>query len=971
MKRLVAILMALAMLLSLCACGSETPASSVTSAPDVEETEPPVEAQPQQPEPESYESYDIRSYASQWVYNEQLFVGAKYVDIPYYALENVVYCTNPVEEEYQYINIYVPACYMTTDEAGNAVLNEMGIFGVMGEDDSTLMYMSNEAPIVYLNTISGYAAGIAPKIGDSRMGNNAGYCYQFLEQGCILVTVSARGRTSETGTVPAGLVDLKAGLRWLSYNDQFMAGDANKIVSIGVSAGGGMSTMLGTSGNSDLYDSYLEEIGALEGSDAVWASVCYCPITNLPFADGAYWWQAGAKDGDDFDAALTRALRDSYIAYMQSLGFDLGDDGVSGAFYEGFLSEFENALQYKVDSCKSEDDIAAFISETDPEGSWLSWDAENGVQIASIADFVANYWDGKMAGSSAAVFDVPDCGSMEGQVYGGEHFSWLMVEALKAISGDYPEAADLAAEYEANMSAAAGLYDPMTFIGQDNSDMASHFRFNIGSEDTNTTQALAWTVYNALLASEPDVAAEYAILYGIGHQTVEYDPYDLISWIYEKDLGVKPAYDNIKKLQTVEKESAGTVQSYEEVAGTYTLDEVNGAGMEVHWTLELKTDGTYSLSETGPVSRTYTGKYVAIDGNISCGPINEEEGPRGDAFGDGWISVWTLNANGTCAHGDLANYVDPDSAGGAAPVDVTGTYTLDEVNAAGMEIHWTLELKADGTYALSEEGVVSKTYTGVYGVVGEYVSCGPINEADGPRGQAFGEAWESVWTVDKDAGTCQYVDLANYTAPGAGGAAASVAGTYTLDEVNAAGMEIHWTLQLNEDMTYALSETGVVEKTYTGIYGVVGEYVSCGPINEADGPRGQAFGEAWESVWTLNDDGTCQYVDLANYTAPTGAAAGGEAKIDVVGIYTLDEVNAAGMEIHWTLELRADGTYVLSEEGVVAASYTGTYTADGTTVSCGPINEDNGPRGAAFGEAWDSEWIVDPDNGTCEYIPKG
>ncbi len=965
MKRLVAVLMALAMLLALCACGTAEP--TAPAEPTVPAA-PPVEDVPAQPE--NYESYDVRSYASDWVYNEQIIVGAKSVDIPYYALENVVYCTNPAEEEYQYINIYVPACYMTTDESGKAVLNEKGIFGVMGEDDSTLMYMSDEAPIVYLNTISGYAAGVAPKIGDNRMGGNAGYCYQFLEQGCVLVTVSARGRTSEAGTVPAGLVDLKAGLRWLSYNDEFLAGDSNKVISVGVSAGGGMSTMLGTSGNSELYESYLAEIGALEGSDKVWAAVAYCPITALPFADGAYWWQAGAKEGEDFDAALTAALRDSYIAYMQSLGFDLGDDGVSGEFYEGFLAEFEKALQYKLDSCKTDEDKAAFIAETDPEGKWLSLDAENGVQIASVADFVNNYWHGDMAKKNAAVFDAADCASMEGEVYGGAHFSWLMLEALKALAEDYPEAAELAADYEANMSEVAGYYDPMTFIGQDNSDMADFFRFNIGSEDNNTTQALAWSVYNALLASESDVAAEYAILYGIGHQTVEYDPYDLISWIYEKDLGVKPAYDNIKKLKAIENEAAGNVQSYDEVAGIYTLDEVNGAGMEIHWTLELKADGTYALSETGVVEKTYTGKYVAIDGNISCGPINEAEGPRGDAFGDGWISVWTLNANGSCAHGELSSYVDPASAGGAAPAaDVTGTYTLDEINGAGMEIHWTLELKADMTYALSETGVVEKTYTGIYGVNGEYVSCGPINEADGPRGQAFGEQWESVWTVDKAAGTCQYVDLANYTAPGAG--AASVAGTYTLDEVNMAGMEIHWTLELKEDMTYALSETGVVEKTYTGVYGVNGEYVSCGPINEADGPRGQAFGEAWESVWTINDDGTCQYVDLANYTAPSGAAAGGgEAKVDVVGIYTLDEVNMAGMEIHWTLELKADNTYALSEEGVVSATYTGTYTADGTTVSCGPINEANGPRGAAFGDAWDSEWIVDPDNGTCEYIAK-
>lgn len=977
MKRLFAILLAVAMVLSLCACAGEQ---------SVEVTTP---QQTQAPVPESYENYDVRSYASEWVYHDVCYVGAgeaKYVDVPYYSLENVTYCTNPVDEVHQTFNIYVPACYMTQNADGTCQINEKGIFGVMGEDDSTIMYGTQEAPIVYLNTISGYAAGVAPKISDGRMGSNAGYCYQFIEQGLILVTVSARGRTSTdadgncNGTAPNGLVDLKAGIRWLTYNDEFLAGDSNKIVTIGVSAGGGMSTMLGASGNSELYDSYLTEIGALDSSDAVWASVAYCPITDLEFADGVYWWQMGAKEGEDFEAALTNALRDEYIAYMQSMGFDLGDDGVSGSFYEEFLNAIEEAFTYHaVNNLKKEDKIAEYFASLNEKEQWISYNAETGTEIVSLEAFVNNYWGEKLFDKGATVFDTFDCGSMEGEVFGGKHFSWIVVKALEKISGDYPEAADYLAAYKADVDGGMGdiaaLYDPMTFVGQDNSDVAPHWRFNIGTEDTNIAHALAWTVYNALNAKE-EVDANYAILHGIGHQTVEYDPYDLISWIYKTDLGVAPAYDNIKSMQTVDNgESAGAVQSYDSVAGTYTLTEVNAVGMEVSWTLELGLDGKYVLSETGVVEKSYTGSYVAIDGYISCGPINEEEGPRGEAFGDGYISVWTVNSGaGTCAHADLSKYTDPATAGtSGGAVDVSGTYTLEEVNAVGMEITWTLVLNPDGTYALSEVGVVEKTYTGNYGYADGLVSCGPINEEDGPRGEAFGDGFISVWTVDPANGTCAYTDVSKYQEPGAAaGAAVDVSGEYTLEEVNAVGMEITWTLLLNPDGTYALSETGVVDKTYTGNYGYANGFVSCGPINEADGPRGEAFGDGFISVWTVDAaSGTCAYVDLGNYTAPAAAGAATEKGVDVVGIYDLTEVNAVGMEIAWTLELRADKTYVLSETGVVEKSYTGVYTNDGTIVSCGPINEEDGPRGEAFGDSYISVWSVNPEDGTCTHEALG
>ena len=52
-----------------------------------------------------------------------------------------------------------------------------------------------------------------------------------------------------------------------------MAGDANKIISIGTSAGGAMSALLGTTGNSEDYKVYLEEIGAvMDSTDDVYAA---------------------------------------------------------------------------------------------------------------------------------------------------------------------------------------------------------------------------------------------------------------------------------------------------------------------------------------------------------------------------------------------------------------------------------------------------------------------------------------------------------------------------------------------------------------------------------------------------------------------------------------------------------------------------------------------------------------------------
>ena len=49
-----------------------------------------------------------------------------------------------------------------------------------------------------------------------------------------------------------------------------------------------MGAILGTSGDSAAYEPYLEEIGAADTSDAVFAVMNFCPIVDLDNVEIAY-----------------------------------------------------------------------------------------------------------------------------------------------------------------------------------------------------------------------------------------------------------------------------------------------------------------------------------------------------------------------------------------------------------------------------------------------------------------------------------------------------------------------------------------------------------------------------------------------------------------------------------------------------------------------------------------------------------
>ena len=212
----------------------------------------------------------------------------------YYQI-GVTYCTNPASTTYESLGIYVPGEYMTCTQGSSAYSCSINSSGKKGS------YTASNAPFVMPINTSGYSAQKAP----------TSYSYStvstFLEKGIIYIYAGCRGRYEGTETsdsyysgAPWGVTDLKAAIRFLRYNSASIPGDLNRIYTFGHSGGGAQSCLMGVTGNSDLYNDYLNDIGAAmkdasgnEIKDNIKGSQCWCPITNLDTADAAYEWNMG------------------------------------------------------------------------------------------------------------------------------------------------------------------------------------------------------------------------------------------------------------------------------------------------------------------------------------------------------------------------------------------------------------------------------------------------------------------------------------------------------------------------------------------------------------------------------------------------------------------------------------------------------------------------------------------------------
>ena len=149
------------------------------------------------------------------------------------------------------------------------------------------------------------------------MSGGANASLVALSKGYVVAAPAIRGRTTVgddgktyVGKAPAFLVDYKAAVRYLRYNrHRLPAGDTDKIISDGTSAGGALSALLGATGNSREYAAELKAIGAANERDDIFASMDYCPITNLDHADMAYEWMFnGVNEAHQSSAPMSPLL---------------------------------------------------------------------------------------------------------------------------------------------------------------------------------------------------------------------------------------------------------------------------------------------------------------------------------------------------------------------------------------------------------------------------------------------------------------------------------------------------------------------------------------------------------------------------------------------------------------------------------------------------------------------------------------
>lgn len=357
--------------------------------------------------------------STKWLYNEE--------DGVYYQLE-LEYCAKP-ESPYEKIGIYVPGAYMETTPNGD------GTYTMTGKTATKIgNYTAATAPMV-IPVDTGSWKAIAPH-DEYKPSAEA---KKYLEHGYIYLNIGVRGKDRDSSEysnfLPWAVVDFKAAIRYLRYNKELVPGATDRFFSLGHSAGGAQSGLIGGTGNAEEFFPYLDYIGALgvekKGdtyestiSDAICGCLQYCPIASHRATITGYEWMMGqfldntvpealvtskgsvlagytsrSAEGT-FKAQLSDDMAEMYGKYVNTevklldpetgerLTLDESDDGyyLAGSYYDFYMDQINLSLNNYLAYQKQQDtnfDPAAYVAEkgarleddgyTDTVGSADAW----------------------------------------------------------------------------------------------------------------------------------------------------------------------------------------------------------------------------------------------------------------------------------------------------------------------------------------------------------------------------------------------------------------------------------------------------------------------------------------------------------------------------------------------------------------------------------------------------------------------
>ena len=472
---------------------------------------------------------------------------------------------NITNTEYQTMLVFVPAAYMSVNEDGSAVFTDAKIGN----------YTAETAPIVFQNNNGGWRSGApkAPEYADT------------LSAGMIYVSCGSRSRDAadengtSTGKAPIPVADLKAGIIAVRANTEVIPGDPDKIISVGASGGGQMSSDLGATGNMQEYYPYLYEAGAIgvtydeatdtyssEYDDSVYAAMAYCPIADIENADLAYAWlrydstlnadgslyeTAGNYEFTAFQLALQDAAAYAFGEYINSLGltdangnslvFPENEDETlnlrDGSYYDATLQNISDALNAAL---AVEEDPEAYLSETYGDTSvWLTVSEDGTYRVSDLGAFITN--TGLVRNKDIPGFDTLDL-SAENDAFGSSdtkavHYSAGIARLLQenydtysALDGFDPEQIDLyiqnalTGEEEQAIEQQAYLVNATQIMlnvadGTEEEDIAQYWRTRNGTADQHTSFSVAYNI--CLAAQMAGSKADYSLVWAMGHGSDE------------------------------------------------------------------------------------------------------------------------------------------------------------------------------------------------------------------------------------------------------------------------------------------------------------------------------------------------------------------------------------------------------------------------------------------------------------------
>ena len=357
---------------------------------------------------------------------------------------------------------------------------------------------------------------------------------QALAAGYVVVSPGCRGSDNISregnyfGKAPAAIVDLKCAVKYLRFNDSLIPGDSDRIISTGTSAGGGLSALLGTSGDSELYQPYFNQLGAAEASDAIFASAVYCPITDLAHADGAYEWQFGTTPmGISLvDQALSAQLASGFAAYLTSLelvgrsGFgtitaDNYTDYLVQTFVLPSLKEYLASL--------SEVETAAYVASN----PWIGWDG-NSVTF-EWADYVSYVGRSK----SLPAYDAFDLSTPECRLFGdvdtdARHFTEFSLRQTGQVDTPVVDPDLEPPTLDPGLQETIDLMNPMYFTGENSAGCVRYWWIRQGATDSEAPLPVFVNMVTSLENLGKEVNA--TLYWEAGHCTNE-DAADFVAWI--------------------------------------------------------------------------------------------------------------------------------------------------------------------------------------------------------------------------------------------------------------------------------------------------------------------------------------------------------------------------------------------------------------------------------------------------------